>query len=164
MKKEIDYNERNELLRKLAENIGVEANEIREALSDVADFEDEYSVYKEVAKEATEKYKGKYLSIIYGPRTETSSVYVIRVESIKFEYHYGSPKYVVSGPGFRSSGDIMIPHKNLYFHSNCSEFLQISNMKDAMSFDEYLIDEKELRDIVQRELGKMESYTNLLFN
>ena len=41
MKKEIDYNERNELLRKLAENIGVEANEIREALSDVADFEDE---------------------------------------------------------------------------------------------------------------------------
>ena len=29
---------------------------------------------------------------------------------------------------------------------------------------EYLIDEKELRDIVQRELGKMESYTNLLFN
>ena len=163
MKKEIDYNERNELLRKLAENIGVEANEIREALSDVADFEDEYSVYKKVAKEATEKYKGKYLSIIFGPRTEISPVYVIRVESIKFEYHY-SPKYVVSGLGFRSSCDIKMPLKQLYFNSNCSEFLQISNMKDAMSFDEYLIDEKELRDIVQRELGKMESYTNLLFN
>lgn len=164
MKKENDYNKRNELVRKLAENIGVEPNEIREALSDVADFEDEYSVYKEVAKEATEKYKGKYLSIIFGPRTETSTVYVIRVERIGFELYYGSPKYVVSGSGFRSSGDIMTPHKNLYFNSNCIEFLQISNMKDAMSFDEYLVDEKELRDIVQRELGKMESYTNLLFN
>lgn len=157
----VDFNERNRLISALAENCKIDASDIREALSEYVSFKDEYAEYKEIAKEATDKYKGKYFNM-HAVTNENFDIYYFKVSEIRFSDAW-TPKYIVRGEKFRTGGYQPNGRYSVEYWLNGEENLTIHDMKDAASFDVYLVPKEKVESDILRKMNFIEKeWRNIL--
>ena len=157
----VDLNERNRIIAELAENFKIEVGDIREALSEYVSFNDEYAEYREIAKEATEKYKGKYFNM-HAVTNNKVDLYYFKVTEIKFSEAW-TPKYIVRGEKFRTGGYHPKGRYTLEYCYDDEEGLSIHNMKDVTSFDVYIVPKEKVESDILRKMNFIEKeWRNIL--